>query len=39
VICTGGIRAIGAGPDLVASAKLVAVTVTELADEIVVGAV
>jgi hypothetical protein len=39
VICTGGIRAIAAEADLVASATLVAVTVTELVDEIAVGAV
>jgi hypothetical protein len=39
VICTGGIRAIAAEADLVASATLVAATVTELVAEIVDGAV
>jgi len=39
VICTGGIRVTVAEADLVVSATLAAVTVTELVDEIVSGAV
>jgi hypothetical protein len=39
VIVIAGIRVMAAEADLVASATLVAVTVTELVDEIAVGAV
>jgi hypothetical protein len=39
VIVIAGIRAIAAEADLVASAMLAAVTVTELVDEIVAGAI